>query len=325
MDTEGGLSSPPLLPHRRYLINTIAPNSHGHQLKNFSLKLRVPTFKRQTTNSHPDLTTNENLYIEHLSGKSIDEIYVESRVYMGHIQSLFASKWINEWDNLIHHDYHTKKFSDVLDNASRKIILLCYELSLVLREHGALSINRLVQKLQARKVLRDNNGDEDRTPFTTVDTTAHGLVFCLIGWLSLLYIPAPSPSPAISANNTRSRELRIKIQSTRCRIRNNVPEELLSRPLDELFRSFGELLPKKDPTPASNLAVYTQQTDQERHLFEISHLNVATLKEMANMEIIWVDSISEHLEFDPTKPSLSLFRCPSFCKINQSKLSILEV
>ncbi|UKZ78929.1 hypothetical protein TrVFT333_006676 [Trichoderma virens FT-333] len=47
---------------------------------------------------------------------------------------------------------------------------------------------------------------------------------------------------------------------------------------------------------------------------------------MANMQIIWVDSLSEHLEFDPAQPSLSLFKCPSFCRIQkQSDESTLAI
>lgn len=185
------------------------------------------------------------------------------------------------------------------DTPYEKTIQLCYEMTGALREHGAISINRFVQKLQERRTIR---ADLD----FSYCSAAHIMIFSVLGWLSLLYVPA---------TQDQSDELRINLQATHLAIRDTVSTEMVGRPLDELLRSFGELLPlqnigKVDTGPQADL-----QTPRET--LEVSHLNVSTLKDMANMQIIWVDSLSEHLAFDPITPSVSIFKCPSFCQLQK--------
>lgn len=224
----------------------------------------------------------------------------ESNAYLSHLRSLTNGNWTCEMEKLIHSEYV------LLSEPFGKTIQLCSEVADLLREHGGISINKVVQKLQIKKVLCEGP-DLCRDPF------AQSLIFSIIGWLSLLYIPT---------KRVRSNELRVTIQSTKSTIRSNVTTETVARPLDELLRSFGDLLPRKIRRPTSDGQTYGQETTMK---FQVSHLNVATMKDMANIQITWVDSLSAHLEFDPTAPSVSIFRCPSFCKIHQSEDSTLAM
>ncbi|KAI4279935.1 MAG: hypothetical protein L6R38_004855 [Xanthoria sp. 2 TBL-2021] len=249
-----------------------------------------------------ELDANMTQFLELCTARDTEPIIQESRAYLSHLKYLARGKWTGELDKLVHAEYLLRS------EPFEKIIQLGSEVASVIREHGGISINKIVQKLQQKKVLcEDDKLSQD--PF------AQSLIFCSLGWLSLLYIPA---------KRTRSMDLRITIQSTKSAIRSNVAAEMAARPLDELLRSFGELLPKKVGGTVSNGQTYAQEPTSSIK-FQVSHLNVATLQDIATMEIVWVDSLSAHLEFDPTIPSISLFKCPSFCKIHQSPDSILAL
>ena len=84
-----------------------------------------------------------------------------------------------------------------------------------LGEHGAISINRFVQKLQQRRTIR---ADLD----LSYCSAAHIMIFSILGWLSLLYVPA---------TQDQSDELRINLQATHLAIRDTVSTEMISRPL----------------------------------------------------------------------------------------------
>ncbi|KAH6839442.1 hypothetical protein B0I37DRAFT_386455 [Chaetomium sp. MPI-CAGE-AT-0009] len=209
---------------------------------------------------------------------------------------------MDEWDTLFDAEFK------LCDTPYEKTIQLCYEMTHVLREHGAISINRLLQKLQQRGTIR---ADLD----LSYCSAAHTLVFSLLGWLSLLYVPAIQD---------QSDELRINLQATQLAIRDTVSTEMVGRPVDELLRSFGELLPLRNIGRVN--AGLQIETQPRRAMLEVSHLNVSTMKDMANMQIIWVDSLSEHLAFDPITPSVSIFKCPSFCQLQKhSDRSILAI
>ena len=241
-------------------------------------------------------------FLELSTSKELEAIIPESTAYLLHLKSLADGKWTGEMDMLVHAEYV------LLNESFGKVIQLCSEVASVIREHGGISISKLVQKLQLRKVLRE--GDD-----LPGDSIAQSLIFYSLGWLSLLYVPA---------KRARSNDLRIVIQSTKSAIRSNVAAEMAARPLDELLRSFGDLLPGEIGRRASNGHTYAQESTPSMK-FRVSHLNVATLQDIANIQITWVDSLSAHLEFDPTIPSLSLFKCPSFCKIHQSPDSTLAM
>ena len=248
------------------------------------------------------ISTEEQRLLEVCTGREIAVDDSEARAYLLHFKSLADEKWTSEIDSLFYAEYELP--GESLD----KIIQLSAEVASVIRKHGGISICRLVQKLQIKGILCQED-DLSGDPF------ARSLIFNLIGWLSLLYIPA---------RRIRSNDLKIVIQSDKSAIRSNVATEMAARPLDELLRSFGDLLPRsiaRLPSKSQSLAEESIPATK----FQVSHLNVATLRDIANMQIVWVDTISAHLEFDPTIPSLSLFKCPSFCKIHKSPDSILAM
>lgn len=251
------------------------------------------TFQRQPR-PNSNLDDNERQFLDRSSDRHLAKISSEeSKAYLLHLRTLADGRWLDEWDSLFDAEFK------LCDTPYEKTIQLCNEMAGALREHGAISINRFVQKLQQRQTIR---ADLD----LSYCSAAHIMVFSILGWLSLLYVPA---------TQDQSDELRINLQATHVAIRDTVSTEMVGRPLDELLRSFGELLPFRNIGRTESGPQVESQSP--RAMLEVSHLNVSTLKDMANMQIIWVDSLSEHLAFDPITPSVSIFKCPSFCQLQK--------
>ncbi|KAK4159040.1 hypothetical protein QBC43DRAFT_327936 [Cladorrhinum sp. PSN259] len=280
--------------------------------KLFSRNRLVAFFYRQRSVLGADKNEIQTRLLERCSDWHVGKLsQEESNACLLHLRTIADGRWVNdEWDNLIDDSY---ELGDTIDD---KIIQLCSEVVGVLRDHGPISISRIIQTIQSRDIIR-----KDRD--LSYDSSAHRLVFALLGWLSFLYVPSA---------RQEADELRIDLQITQPSIRGSAPVDMVGRPLDELLRSFGELLPQPQRprlklTESRSSQVYQTQVPNSGSNLEVSHMNVATLKDMANMKIIWVDTISEHLQFDPTTPSVSLFKCPSFCKLqkhsNQSALAII--
>ncbi|PVH68708.1 hypothetical protein DL98DRAFT_662052 [Cadophora sp. DSE1049] len=233
---------------------------------------------RSTPVSTPSIDIYEARFLGACSGRDIHVLTPEFHAYLLHLKLLVDGKWTEELDAAFHSEYPS------LSTPFKKVVQLCSEVAEILRACGAISISKMIQRSQLKRIFREDH-DLQNNPF------AQNLIFSSLGWLSLLYVPS---------RRARSNDLRITIQSTKSAIRSNVAPEMISRPLDELLRSFGDLLPRKIEKPSSNGQGYTQEISMK---FHDSHLNVATMKDIANMQIVWVDSLSAHLEFDPAVPS----------------------
>ncbi|KAI9671545.1 MAG: hypothetical protein M1817_003597 [Caeruleum heppii] len=92
--------------------------------------------------------------------------------------------------------------------------------------------------------------------------------------------------------------------------------------MDELLRALGETIPQHiamSPDHGRN------EDEQPNLKFQVSCLNAATLTSIAGIQLIWVDTISAHLDFDASVPALYLFRLPSFCRLQSGDDSFLSI
>ncbi|PVH69156.1 hypothetical protein DL98DRAFT_474102 [Cadophora sp. DSE1049] len=132
----------------------------------------------------------------------------------------------------------------------------------------------------------------------------------------MLYQPSRGLTRTSGSNN-----FKIAVQSRQSSLKSSVPAEKAERPLDELLRACAGMFSSR--SQIQKLDEWNGSQDHLERKIQVSYLNAHVMKTLANMEFIWVDSISAHLDFDPTTPSVSIFRCPSFCKLHQSEESIL--
>ena len=156
-------------------------------------------------------------------------------------------------------------------------------------------LSRLATRLVRDSVFHLAAGDNDLP-------TQHCLI-SLIGWCSLLFIPSRNISDGAFDLDT---------QGAKCFKRTSIALESAQRPIDELLRSFGELLPNKRIGTKHSTKAHGSLK------FHVSNLNISTLKKLAGVKIVWVDTMSAHLDFDPTTATLCIFKAPSYCKLNSS-------
>lgn len=189
----------------------------------------------------------------------------------------------------------------------RVLYLFCKIIELF-RQHGPMSLQRLSTYLINESIV---------TPTTTAKETLalKQFLFAVVGRLSLLYTPDL---------DLHSDVFLILPQGSKCWYRTSVSVGMAQRPLDELLRKFGPLFPRQQPQRVimneqfSNLSIRSTK-------FRVSNLNAAALTYLGGITLIWVDMVSAHLDFDPSGPTLCLFRIPAFCDLQQSEDSILSL
>lgn len=84
-----------------------------------------------------------------------------------------------------------------------------------------------------------------------------------------------------------------------------------NRPISTLFLSF-KTAHWRQPTTSP-----TQETTDADALYE-SSLNFHSLQRYGKVKLRWVETLSEHLSFNPAKRQLSLFKFPSICALRAS-------
>ncbi len=130
------------------------------------------------------------------------------------------------------------------------------------------------------------------------------LVFVMSGWITMLFAPLIPHSGA-------QHELQVDITGTRRFLTSSQPTMKAERPLVEVLKGFGEILPLgRRETSRSDVGEARSDT------LEVANLNMATLVNIGRIHVIWVKSISSHLEFDSLHQRLSLFCVPMFCMLN---------
>jgi hypothetical protein len=95
------------------------------------------------------------------------------------------------------------------------------------------------------------------------------------------------------------------------------------RPIQAVFRQFHRAMSTsrwRSPIGEDNPTVPVA--------LEVSCLNYASLKDIAKIDLVWVSTLTSHLDFDATKRQLCLFRFPTFCALNamsdRSPVPVLE-
>jgi hypothetical protein len=241
----------------------------------------------------------EKAFLECSTGSDLqrnkDEMIIVAQ-YLRNMMSANSSVLMGIPD-IIHQDLYSEK-----DNIQQGFRLLT-EIARVFLDDPDISLNRLVRSLVDAAILRDSC-------IADSESNVKISLFYFIGWMCLLYKPD---------GPVRAAQFRIDPQGARCFSKQSASFNLTQRPFDELLRSFGHLL----PTGQSLLPRPEERYDSVNPKLYISNLNICTMKKLAGIEIVWVDTLAAHLDFDPTIPSLKLFRCPSFCEVHASESSVI--
>jgi hypothetical protein len=209
------------------------------------------------------------------------------------------SSWQQTYHKVLHNEFHpTVPFEE-------RMLLALTGLVNIYQTKSDYSISRLRQQLTVDKVVLETTSDDAKE-------IAEQWIFAAIGVVTLLLHPLDTHEPG---------HFEILTSGARNFSRQSHSDSLAARPIVELLRAFGEVLPK---TQNSSSVLQSRNQDRSRK-FHVSYLNTATLQHLAHIELVWVECIGSHLSFDATIPALYIFKLPSFCNLHKMKTSILEV
>lgn len=158
------------------------------------------------------------------------------------------------------------------------------------------------------KIIESANFENRHDP-TTRQSCRH-LVFAILGLSTMLFKPTGSkPSDMLE---TLQRNGDAEKHSV-------IPVDMCERPIRTLLMRLKAL-----PTGASTstLSMPSNETadsgNSDAEALLSANLSFSSLKAIGSMSIEWVDSMDNHLDFDPDRRALSLFRYPSFCAASRT-------
>lgn len=133
------------------------------------------------------------------------------------------------------------------------------------------------------------------------------LIFIVIGLVTLLYSPVLAPPPNTFQINIgdRSNVPRVRSKGKVWKQSRIDANEASGYSLGDMLRRFSG----KGPVP---LGINFERLI-EQDVLRSANLSYYTLHKLAKIEILWVDSICQHLEFDSGTRTLRMLRFPSFC------------
>jgi hypothetical protein len=179
-------------------------------------------------------------------------------------------------------------------------------------------------------LLQDTRHPEHlRTGNTAYKCLAIQMIFCIAGWLTMLYEPASNQEI-----NKLQLEHPIAVQRLRP-FRTDIIHHfsldmvfpgqsipITQQPFHRLLHKFGGLIPCPDTLYENrNFALDNDMKAWSQWQSDLTfdtaimvhHVCFHTLRKIAGIRIQWVRSINLHLEFDQSKRTLKLFGYPAFC------------
>lgn len=173
----------------------------------------------------------------------------------------------------------------------------------LLRSHKGTSIDEIIEHLVDDALL------ERASDSSNVFVAQQHLVFALLGWQSMLFLP--------SFQNNPLRELAIhrapgEPNSGLLFDTYSVSLSVADRPLPILLKAFGNLLPARC-WPSENVASEVAKAVYSWTSLSSSDINAYLLHTLLRADIRWVDNLALHLDYDKSTRTLSIFRYPSFC------------
>ncbi|KAF8851461.1 hypothetical protein BDZ45DRAFT_150002 [Acephala macrosclerotiorum] len=220
---------------------------------------------------------------------TVADAWPGARMYMRYLQQQIHAFQTTTWSVLLS---GMKADSDRIPD----LIDLIVTITRIVKEHDAerLSIEEVLQLLTKEYSLKWTS--------TQQVNCYKQAIFSVISWTSALLKPS-----------LKGREDNFNVSwPLNCPLwKTSQPLQTASRPISNLLRAFGPLLPHVEAKNSNSSAQCSESS-----LLHVSTVNYSSLKLMGKVNIKWVDVISAHLDFKPVSRTLMLFRFPIFCALN---------
>lgn len=195
---------------------------------------------------------------------------------------------------------------ELLPSADRREVADCWDLSLavlrqIIPEEPEISLHDILESLEGQ-----SGESDDGFPRSQKASYLYIAIFGVLCWSSLVMRPKLTFSDAVAPNFACMPPYGFKPTNnpTSFRIKDRC-----MRPILTTFRPFKQQ--HWGDRSDEHIHRETRETDS---LYEAS-LNFYSLRYFGYVTIQWVDTISEHLRFNPANRRLSLFRFPTFCAL----------
>jgi hypothetical protein len=171
------------------------------------------------------------------------------------------------------------------------------------RESPSPSIDEIIEHLQEELIL-DPVDDE-----TTSNPAERLLVFAVLGWQTMLYLPSFNTCPLSqleihqAAGQPNSRLVYDTFRMS---------ADLADRPMAILLKGYGNLLPARCQG-LTKVASETSRVASSWNPINVAEMNAYFLFSFLNVGIRWVDTLALHLDYDKSSRTLSIFKYPSLC------------
>jgi hypothetical protein len=200
---------------------------------------------------------------------------------------------IKDHDNLVSTDFGTDTF----------LYRTFISVNRFVRESPSPSIDEIIQHLQ-EELIFDPVDDG-----TTSNAAQRLLVFAVLGWQTMLYLPSFNTCPlsqleihqAAGQPNSRLVYDTFKMSA-----------DLADRPMAILLKGYGNLLPVRCQG-LTKVASETSRVASSWNPIKATEMNAYFLASCLNISIRWVDTLALHLDYDKSSGTLSLFKYPSLC------------
>lgn len=174
------------------------------------------------------------------------------------------------------------------------------EVGAQLKTNSNVSYGDIVEHLQANNRISNDDGI---TAFNIQ------LAFIAVGLITMIYSPSPDPEP----NNMQILFLHASSRPSRDKawaLRELPVDKCTGSVADVILRLGGMRGPIPRPEHQNRTITFSEQD-----ALKTVNLCYYSLTRLADIKVVWSDSIAEHLEFDRRMRTLKLFRFPSFCSL----------
>lgn len=164
-----------------------------------------------------------------------------------------------------------------------------------------MRIDKVVEHLVEARILNESCLGESKN-------AARHLVFCSVGWYSMLYKPREQfyiLDGDCFLSRTDCNTLQIEQEAREIFAYPVQPSLVCSSRLTETLHRFGCLLPSR---------LEGAQDNKYSDDLQVSLLNVSHLAKIGRVKVQWVHSIGAHMSFEDEK--LRVFKLPSYCFIH---------
>lgn len=199
---------------------------------------------------------------------------------------------VKDHDNLASTDFGT-------DTLVRTFV----SLNRFVRESPSPSIDEIVQHLQEELIF------ESVDDGTTTNLAQRLLVFAILGWQTMLYLPSFNTCPL---SQLEIHQVSGQPDSRLVYDTFRMSADLADRPMAILLKGYGNLLPARCEG-LTKVASETSRVVSSWNPIKAAEMNAYFLVSFLNISIRWVDTFALHLDYDKASKTLSLFKYPSIC------------